>query len=142
MEETTKDKFKALWLSHSSIGDFLKCPRLYYLRVIYKDPRTGHKMTIMTPPLALGQIVHKVVESLSTLPTKDRFTISLLKKFESAWKKVSGEKGGFANRTQEAEYKERGINMLNKLEQNPGPLLNKAIKIKTDRVEEIVIPKL
>lgn len=132
MEGKIKDKYKALWLSHSSIGDFLKCPRLYYLRAIYKDPKTGRKMTIMTPPLALGQTVHEVVESLSTLPIKDRFVISPLKKFEFAWKKVSGEKGGFKNQTQEIEYKERGINMLKKLEQNPGPLLNKAIKIKTD----------
>ena len=132
MEEKTKDKYKALWLSHSSIGDFLKCSRLYYLRAIYKDPKTGHKMTIMTPPLALGQIVHEVVESLSTLPIKERFAISPLNKFEFAWKKVTGEKGGFNNQKQEIEYKERGISMLKKLEQNPGPLLNKAIKIKTD----------
>ena len=132
MEEKTKDKFKALWLSHSSIGDFLKCPKLYYMRAIYKDPKTGHKITIMTPPLALGQTIHEVVESLSTLPIKDRFAISPLKKFEFAWRKVSGEKGGFKNQNQEIEYKERGINMLKKLEQNPGPLLNKAIKIKTE----------
>ncbi|MFC1710465.1 RecB family exonuclease [Patescibacteria group bacterium] len=132
METKTKDKYKALWLSHSSIGDFLKCPRLYYLRAIYKDPKTGNKMTIMTPPLALGQIVHEIVESLSILPTKDRFRVSPLDKFNLAWEKITGEKGGFFDSAQEAEYKDRGVNMLKRLEQNPGPLLNKTIKIKTE----------
>ena len=65
-----RDKFKAIWLSHSSIADYLKCPRLYFLRNVYKDPITNHKITVMNPHLALGQIVHEVVESLSILPTE------------------------------------------------------------------------
>jgi len=135
MEEvnsTGKDKFKAVWLSHSSISDFLKCPRLYYLRAIYKDPRTGHKITVMTPHLALGQIVHDVVEGLSLLPATERFEIPLTKRFEDAWPKVSGEKGGFRSQQEEDEFKERGLTMLRNLESNPGILMNKAIKIKAD----------
>lgn len=130
MEEQTKDKFKAVWLSHSSISDFLKCPRLYYLRNVYKDPRTNRKMTVMTPPLALGQAVHEVVESLSILPVDKRLLISPVNKLDISWQKVAGEKGGFQNHEQEIEYKQRGIEMLEKLEENPGPILNKAIKIK------------
>jgi len=134
MEETEnkKDKYKAVWLSHSSIADFLKCPRLYFLRNVYKDPRTAHKMNIITPQLALGQIVHEVVESLSVLPVEERFAISPLKKFDLAWEKVAGEKGGFASRDQEMEFKERGSMMLKKLEGNPGPTLKKAVKIKSE----------
>ena len=132
MDDKTKDKFKAIWLSHSSIGDFLKCPRLYFLRNVYKDPRTGHKMTVMTPPLALGQAVHEVTESLSLLPIRERFLISPLKKFEVSWQKISGEKGGFRNHEQERQYKERGVSMLKNLEDNPGPILIKAIKIKSE----------
>ena len=49
MDDQKKDKFKATWLSHSSIADFLKCPRLYYLRNIYKNPRAGHKITVLLP---------------------------------------------------------------------------------------------
>lgn len=128
----TKDKFKAIWLSHSSIGDFLKCPRLYYLRNVYKDPRTGHKMTVMTPPLALGQVVHDVIESLSLLPVDERLASPLSQKFKVAWEKVAGEKGGFWNSSQEKEYEERGRAMLARVEENPGPVLNKAIKIKSD----------
>ena len=132
MEEKTKDKFKAVWLSHSSIADFLKCPRLYYLRNVYKDLRTNHKMTVMTPPLALRQAVHEVVEGLSVLKINDRFTVSPLTKFEVSWKKIAGEKGGFRDNVQEAEFKERGIKMRKNLIDNPGPLLRKAVKIKTE----------
>src|ERR1035437_4279352 len=34
-----QDKFNAVWVSHSSIGDFLKCPRLYYLHNVYKNDK-------------------------------------------------------------------------------------------------------
>ena len=132
MEVNNKDKFKALWLSHSSIGDYLKCPRLYFLRNVYKDPISGHKFTVMAPPLALGQAVHEVVESLSVLPTEERLKNSLQKKFEYAWKKVEGEKGGFKNREQELEYIDRGLKMLKNLEDNPGPILMKALKLKSE----------
>lgn len=130
--EEKKDKFKAVWVSHSSMRDFLNCPRLYYLRNVYKDPVTRHKITVMTPPLALGQIVHDVIEGLSVLPVEDRLKVSLVKKFDTIWDKVSGKKGGFKNKNQEEEYKEKGRRMLKKVEANPGPVLKKAIKIKQD----------
>jgi ATP-dependent helicase/DNAse subunit B len=134
MEQTDikRDKYKAVWLSHSSISDFLKCPRLYYLRNIYKDPRTGRKINVMKPSLALGQIVHEVVEGLSLLPSDQRFAVSPLKKFDLSWHKIEAEKGGFADHSEEVEYKERGMNMLRNLEKNPGPILNKAVKIKSE----------
>jgi ATP-dependent helicase/DNAse subunit B len=132
MTNAAKDKFKAVWLSHSSIGDFLKCPRLYYLRNVYKDPRSGHKFNIMSPPLALGQLVHEVVEGLSVLPVEERFLVSPVDTYEKSWEKLSGEKGGFKNEEQENDYKERGIRMLRNVIDNPGPILKKAIKIKAD----------
>ncbi len=126
------DKFKAVWVSHSSISDFLKCPRLYYLRNVYKDPVSRHKFTIMSPPLALGQVVHEVVESLSILPSEERLSISLHKKFDVLWETVTGKLGGFKDHAQEQEYKERGLAMLSRIEKEPGPILRKAIKIKAD----------
>lgn len=126
-----KDKFKAVWVSHSSIADFLKCPRLYYLRNVYKDPKTGHKITIMSPSLALGQVVHEVIEYLSLLPSTERFNTDLIKKFDESWKKISGKRGGFKSNDQEIEFKKRGVKMLQKIMDNPGPLKNKAIKIKS-----------
>ena len=127
-----KDKFKAVWVSHSSISDFLKCPRLYYLHNVYKDKKTGRKMTTINPPMALGLAVHEVVESLSTLPVEERLTQSLTEKFEKVWKKVSGEKGGFVSENQEKEYYERGIAMLENIKKNPGPLRKKAIKVRAE----------
>jgi len=126
------DKFTAVWVSHSSMGDFLKCPRAYYLKNVYKDPRTNHKISLIQPPLALGQAVHEVVESLSTLPVEKRLEQPLTDKFEKAWEKIAGKKGGFKNKAEEDEYKERGRQMLQRLTDNPGPILNKAVKIKED----------
>ncbi len=126
------DKYSAVWLSHSSIGDFLKCPRLYFLRVLYRDPKTGHKITVMTPPLALGQAVHDAINQLSTLSSKERFLVSPMEHFEKAWTKVAGERGGFRSDKEEGQYKERGKKMLGIVEKNPGPLARPAIKINTE----------
>ena len=127
-----KDKFSAVWVSHTSISAFKKCPRAYYLNNIYRDPKTHHKMQVMSPPLALGQIVHQVLESLSVLPTDQRLKKSLVERFEQAWKKVSGQKGGFFDDATEEKYKERGRAMLRQVMKNPGPIINLAIKIQQD----------
>ena len=102
------DKYSATWVSHSSISDFLKCPRAYYLRNVYKDPRTGHKMAVMSPPLALGAAVHEVVESLAGLPLEERLKISLVKRLDRVWLKIEGRKGGFRDHEEEENYKQRG----------------------------------
>ncbi len=124
------DKFTAVWASHSSISDFLQCPRAYYLKNIYKDPKTGHKITLMNPYLALGQTVHSVLESLSVLPADERLTkIPLVARFDEEWKKVSGKKGGFFDSDSEYKYKKRGEDMLKRVYNNPGPIGRKAVKI-------------
>lgn len=128
----TQDKFSAVWVSHTSISDFLKCPRAYYLNNVYKDPGTRHKVKIMSPALALGQAVHEVVESLSLLPATERFKEPLMNKFERAWKKVSGIKGGFHSEDQEVEYRRRGELMLERVIKNPGPVGRLAVKIKQE----------
>ena len=126
------DKYTATWVSHSSIGDFLKCPRAYYLRNVYKDPRTGHKIQLMSPPLALGQAIHEVLESLSPLPKDKRFGKSLIGRLEQTWQKISGEKGGFNNKEEEEHYRDRGKAMLGRVTENPGPLKNLAVRINMD----------
>ncbi|MGD9129782.1 MAG: PD-(D/E)XK nuclease family protein [Candidatus Woesebacteria bacterium] len=127
-----KDKFSATWVSHSSITDFLQCPRAYYLKNVYRDPQTNRKIQIMSPPLALGQAVHDVLESLSIIPTAERFKESLIAKFDRSWKNLSGKKGGFFDENTEQRYKRRGEEMLRKVMDNPGPLKRLAIKIKQD----------
>jgi ATP-dependent helicase/DNAse subunit B len=125
-----RDKFSAVWVSHTSMSDFIKCPRAYFLKNIYRNPETGHKVKIMSPPLALGQTVHEVIESLSNLPTEVRFKDSLVVKFNQVWQKVHGKNGGFLNDDVEEMYKKRGEEMLLRIMKNPGPLKNLAVKIK------------
>jgi ATP-dependent helicase/DNAse subunit B len=127
----TPDKYSATWVSHSSISEFLKCPRAYYLKNVYKDPRTGHKMTVMSPPLALGQTVHEVIESLASLPTEERLKISLVKQLDPIWLKVTGKKGGFKTHSEEMIYRQRANQMLINLQEDPGPIGSPAIKIKS-----------
>lgn len=123
------DKYSAVWVSHSSISDYLKCPKAYYLNNIYKDPKTGHKIAIIQPPLALGQAVHEVLESLSVVPTDQRFDTPLPQLFEKAWEKVTGKLGGFFDQATEDRYKASGLEMLTRVTRNPGPLARKAVKI-------------
>jgi len=126
------DKFSAVWVSHTSINDFLQCPRAYYLKRMYRDPQTGRKIKLASPALTLGQSVHEVIESLSSLPMDKRFNDSLSGQFETVWKKMSGKKGGFASDEVEQHYKSRGLHMLERLRKNPGPLARLAVKIKMD----------
>jgi ATP-dependent helicase/DNAse subunit B len=125
-----KDPYKAVWVSHSSMGDFLKCPRAYYLHNLYKDPKTKRKINIVNPALALGVAVHEVVEGLADYKAEERFKEPLSQRFELVWRKVSGKWGGFSSEEEEIEYKERALAMLNRVEKNPGPLSDKTIKIK------------
>ncbi len=127
-----KNKYTAVWVSHSSISDYFACPRAYYLKNIYRDPKTHHKVMLMSPPLALGQAVHEVIESLSVLPVEKRFEQSLLNKFDNVWNKISGKKGGFRDAEEEETFKSRGVAMIQRVTDNPGILKNMAIKIRQD----------
>ncbi len=129
---STPDKYSAVWVSHTAITDFNRCARAYYLKNIYRDKKTGHKIQLVSPALSLGQAVHEVVESLSLIPTQERFSQSLASKFEKVWPRISGKRGGFANPEVEQAYKQRGIAMLQRVSANPGPLKKLSIKIKAD----------
>lgn len=127
-----QDKYSALWVSHSRINDFKSCPRAYYLKYLYRNPKTGHKMKLMSPPLALGSIVHDVLDSLTVLPLKERFKLSLVGKLHELWTKIEGKKGGFMDSSIEQQYRTRGEEMLLRLMKNPGPLARLAVKLKMD----------
>lgn len=127
-----KDKYTAVWVSHSSLNDFLTCPRAYFLKNVYKDPRTKHKIQLTSPSLALGSAVHEVIESLSVLPAPERFKESLIAKFDKVWLRHTGKKGGFFDPETEQQFKDRGHKMLRRVENNPGPLKNLAVKINMD----------
>lgn len=126
------DKFTATWVSHSSIADFKKCPRSYFLKNVYKDPHTNHKVQLVTPALSLGSAVHEVLESLTSKPTDVRFSKSLIEHFSTVWKKYQGKRGGFNSVTQEESYKTQGEEMIRMVMANPGPLKNLSVKLKAD----------
>lgn len=86
----------------------------------------------MNPHLALGQAVHKVLDDLSQLPADTRFNENLLHMYDEAWKNVSEKKGGFSSDSQEKEFKDRGVVMLKRVAEHPGPLTHKALKMKQD----------
>jgi ATP-dependent helicase/DNAse subunit B len=123
-----QDKYSSVWVSHSSIGDFLKCPRLYFLHNIYKNEK-GKKINIASPALSLGIAVHETLEGLSKYKAEERFLKPLEETFEEEWRKVSGKQGGFKNEQEEKEAKERGRNMILRVAKNPGPLVKKTVKL-------------
>ena len=124
-----RDNNNSTWVSHSSINDFIKCPRLYFLRNIYKNQR-GRKIAIVTPHLSLGKAVHDTLEGLAEFAAEKRFAVPLHETFERNWRKISGISGGFKTIKEEDDFKERGMNMIRRVNRNPGPLLNKTIKLK------------
>ena len=125
------DKYGAVWVSHSSMGDFLKCPRAYYLHNVYKNPDTGRKMTIVNPALSLGSAVHATLEALKILPVEERLRRDLLADFETEWAaNASGKKGGFQSDEEEATAKARGRAMIERVVKYPGPIAKKTIKLK------------
>lgn len=124
------DKYSAVWVSHSSLSDFLKCPRLYFLHNVYKDPATGHKINLVGPALSLGQAVHNTLEPLKELPVARRLECNLLAHFERAWQQVSGKMGGFKTIEEEAIAKARAQAMIERVIKRPGPIARKAVRLK------------
>lgn len=107
----------------------MQCPRSYYFANVFRDPKTNHKIATVSPSLALGQIVHEVLEELSAKPAQKRFDKPLTDEFLKKWNSVTGVLGGFSSEAQENEFRSRGIEMLRRVQLNPGPLGNLAIKL-------------
>lgn len=123
-----QDKYSAVWVSHSSIGDFLKCPRAYFLKNMYRN-ENGRKINVVGPALSLGIAVHETLEGLLNYKAEERFNKPLMVSFEENWVKVSGKQGGFKSEAEEMEAKQRAANMITRVDQHRGPLLNKAVKL-------------
>ncbi|MEI6352622.1 MAG: PD-(D/E)XK nuclease family protein [Candidatus Nomurabacteria bacterium] len=126
------DKYKSVWISHSSINDFLSCDRLYFLKNVYKDPSTRRKINIASPYLTLGIAVHKVIEDLKKIKSDERekeIKENLLENFRKEWNKYKGKKGGFKDLEEENSFFSRGEEMIKRVVANPGILLNKIIPL-------------
>lgn len=134
MQNKRLDKYKAIWMSHSSLCDYEKCPRLYYLHNVYKDSKTGRKINIASPYTTLGIAVHNVLENLINFKSEDRAKQDLLKNYEIEWQKIVGdnfEMGGFESLEQEKEFKNRGMSMLKNVMSDYKMLTKKTIPTKS-----------
>ncbi len=125
------DKYKAVWLSHSSFNDFLSCPKAYYLKNVYKDAKSKNKISLISPYTSLGSAVHLAIETLLQYPAEERREKlkNLEKEYERIWQEnFIGKKGGFVSEEEEKEFYDKGFQMIKNLKENPSFLLNKIIK--------------
>lgn len=121
--------YNSFWISYTKINDFLTCPRGFYLKHLYKNPKTGKKIQIASPHLSLGSAVHEVLENLANIESYKRFNQSLVKKLDQVWPKYSGKKGGFNSLEMELEFKKKAEEMLRKVMNKPRFLENKSVKL-------------
>ncbi len=129
-----------IWISYSAISAFLKCPRLYYMEYIYRNPRTGNRIQITNPYLSLGSAVHETIEYLSELSVEERVEISLEERFEKIFSSYSGIKGGFISSHKEEDFRKRGLEMVRRAERSP-LLKNPTINTKTKLPNVDLFPK-
>lgn len=122
----------AIYLSHTSLKDFLKCPRSYFLKDLYRDPKNNYKLQVASPYLSLGSVVHDCVKWFLDEQEKPALD-EVIKKFRNLWLKFRGKKGGFSSDEQEADFGKRGIVMMENFYEN-WRVLEKA-------VPEITFPK-
>ena len=111
------------------MGDFLKCHRAYYLKNIYKNPKTGKKIGTISPALSLGSAVHEVLEGLIKYKTEERSAVPILEQFDKTWQRFVGKRGGFTDKAEEDAIKERGVEMIQRVKDNMEPLLQKTVKL-------------
>ncbi len=109
---------RTLWISHSALSAFDRCPYLYYLEYIYRNPRTGRRIQIVNPYLSLGSAVHETIEGLSEYSPKERSRISLKERFEKIFESYKGVQGGFISERKEGEFKKRGLEMVERVEKS------------------------
>ena len=102
---------RPIYISYTSLSDFLKCPRAYYFKNIYRDKNTGYRIQITSPYLTLGAVVHDTIRwflEMNSQIIKENFE----KKFRNLWLKFKGRRGGFIDDAQEAEFGKRGLKMI------------------------------
>lgn len=127
-----------IFVSFTSLSDFLKCPRTYFLKNIYKQslpPQAGVKthepfrIQIASPYLSLGSTVHDAVKwfiDMKGQVTKKQYE----EKFRNFWFKYTGKRGGFSTRDEEANFGNRGLKMLDnfwnnwKVLERPAPAIS------------------
>ncbi len=111
-------KNQTLWISHSAISSFSRCPHSYYLQYIYRNPNTGNRVQINNPYFSLGLAVHRTIEELSSVSIKERTKISLKDRFDDIFAEYRGIAGGFISSVKEKSFYERGLQMMERVEKS------------------------
>lgn len=130
-----------IYISYTSLKDFLKCPNSYFLKNIYKDPKTGFRLQIASPYLTLGSTVHDSVKwflDMQGQVTKEQ----LIQKYRNFWLKYRGKRGGFNSLEEEATFGKRGLKMLDNFLNNAKGLEKSAPPVtfpKYNLVEDIIL---
>ncbi|MBI2600578.1 PD-(D/E)XK nuclease family protein [Candidatus Daviesbacteria bacterium] len=119
MVPSSKNEYikNALFISYTSLSDFIKCPRSFYLKHVYRDPQKGYKLQIISPFLTLGSTVHDTIKWYLEAPTKPTREQTLAK-FRNFWRKYRLQKGGFNSLEEEVSYGQRGLKMLENFLEN------------------------
>lgn len=127
----------ALFISYTGLKDFTKCSRSYYLKNVYRAPKTGYKIQVVSPYMTLGALVHDAIKwylQMQGQVTKDQ----LMQKYRNFWLKYRRKRGGFATREDEASFGKRGLAMLDNFFDNapkvlePGLQADDFLKFKID----------
>lgn len=107
----------ALWISYTAIKDFTRCPRSYYLKNRYRDPKTGNRLQVVSAPMTLGSLVHDAIKwylQTGRVAGKD----GVAAQYKNHWLKYRGKRGGFISREEEADFGKRGLKMLDNFLEN------------------------
>ena len=110
-----------IWVSHSSLSDFEKCPRLYYLRNLYHDKKYGNNLRIQVanPYLSLGEVVHDAIDHYtSRYGPLERNKDKMMYELSRGWQLKRGKPGGFKSESQEKEFKDRSVEMVKRFLSN------------------------
>lgn len=101
----------AIFLSNTSLGDFLNCPRSYYLKNVYRNPKSGYRIQVASPYISLGATVHDAIKWF--LENQDKQSLlKLSDQFRNFWWKYHGKRGGFSSKEEEKLFGQRGLKML------------------------------
>lgn len=107
----------ALFISYTGLKDFLKCPGSFYLKNIYRDPKSGYRLQIASAPMTLGSLVHDAIKwYLQTGRNANKEAV--IAKFRNHWLKYRGKRGGFSSREEEGEFGKKGLKMLDNFFEN------------------------
>lgn len=101
----------AIFISNTSLNDFLNCPRSYYLKNVYRNPETGYRIQVASPYISLGATTHDAIKWFLENQDNPSF-LAINDQFRNFWWKYHGKRGGFTSKDEEALFGRRGLKML------------------------------